>query len=140
MYGEGLRPIACSGCEFESRRRHGCLVYCTVKDNETNQNDQDKEISTGKVQRENKRRDSGNKKEKLRIGTKLSAPTHPASYKTGTGSFPGVKRPEHGVNHPPPSSAEVKERVELYLHSLSGPSWPVLGRTLPLPFTVPIEA
>jgi len=34
---------------------------------------------------------------------------------------------------PTPSSAEVKERVELYLYSLSGPSWPVLGWTLPLP-------
>jgi hypothetical protein len=28
---------------------------------------------------------------------------------------------------PVPSSAEVKERVELYLCSPSGPSWPVLG-------------
>ena len=25
-------------------------------------------------------------------------------------------------------SAEVKERVELYLYSPSGPSWPVIGR------------
>jgi hypothetical protein len=48
-------------------------------------------------------------------------------------SFPGVKRPGRGVDHPPSSSAEVKERVELYLYSPSGPSWPVLGRTLPLP-------
>jgi hypothetical protein len=31
------------------------------------------------------------------------------------------------VNHRPPSSAEVKERVELYVNSSSGPSWPVLG-------------
>jgi hypothetical protein len=31
------------------------------------------------------------------------------------------------VFHPHPSSAEVKERVELYLCSPSGPSWPVLG-------------
>ena len=30
-------------------------------------------------------------------------------------SFPGVKRPGRGVDHPLPSSAEVKERVELYL-------------------------
>ena len=52
---------------------------------------------------------------------------HPASYTMGTGSFPGVKQPGRGVNHPPPSSAEVKERVDLYLYSLSGPSWPVLG-------------
>jgi hypothetical protein len=46
-------------------------------------------------------------------------------------SFRGVKRPGRGVDHPPPSSAEVKERVQLYLYSPFGPSWPVLGRTLP---------
>jgi hypothetical protein len=34
---------------------------------------------------------------------------------------------------PTPSSAEVKERVELYLYSPFGPSWPVLGWPLPLP-------
>jgi hypothetical protein len=27
--------------------------------------------------------------------------------------FPGVKRPERGVDHPPPSSAEVEGRIEL---------------------------
>jgi len=52
---------------------------------------------------------------------------YPASYTMGTGSLPGVKRPGRGVDHPLPSSAEVKERVWLYLYSLSGPSWPVLG-------------
>jgi hypothetical protein len=46
--------------------------------------------------------------------------------------FPGVKRPERGVDHPPTYSAEVKMRVELYLTSSSGPSWFVLGWTLPL--------
>ena len=30
---------------------------------------------------------------------------YPASYTIGTGSFPGVKRPGRGVDHPPPSSA-----------------------------------
>jgi len=39
----------------------------------------------------------------------------------------GVKRPGRDVDHPPPSSAEVKEKVELYLYSPSGSSWPVLG-------------
>jgi hypothetical protein len=29
----------------------------------------------------------------------------------------GAKRPGHGVYHPPPTSAEIKERVELYLLS-----------------------
>jgi hypothetical protein len=47
-------------------------------------------------------------------------------------SLRGVKRPGCAVDHPPPSSARVKERVELYLYSPSGPSWHVLGRTLPL--------
>jgi len=28
-------------------------------------------------------------------------------------SFPGVKRAGRGVDHPPPSSAEIKERVQL---------------------------
>ena len=67
-------------------------------------------------------------------GARFSAPVHTgpgahtASYTMGTGSFPGgVKWPGRGIDHPPPSSAEVKERVGLYLYSLSGPSWPVLG-------------
>jgi len=33
---------------------------------------------------------------------------HPASYTRGTRSFPGVKQPGHGIDYPPPSSAEVK--------------------------------
>ena len=37
---------------------------------------------------------------------------HPAVYTVGTVLFPGVKRPGRGLNHPPPSSAKVKERVE----------------------------
>jgi hypothetical protein len=52
----------------------------------------------------------------------------------GTGSFLGVKRPACGVEHPPLSNVEVKERVDLYLYFPSGPSWPVLGETLPLSF------
>ena len=56
---------------------------------------------------------------------------HPTSCTMGTMSFPGTKRPGRGVDHPPPSTAEVKERVELYLYFPSGLSWPVLGWTLP---------
>ena len=48
----------------------------------------------------------------------------------GTGLFPGVKRSGRRVDHPPPSSAEVKERVELYLCSPFVPSWPFLGWTV----------
>ena len=59
--------------------------------------------------------------------------TQPASYTMGTRSFSRVKRPGCGVHHPTPSSAEVKGRVEVYLYSTSGSSWPVVGRTLSLP-------
>jgi len=51
---------------------------------------------------------------------------HPASYTMGTGSLPGIKRPGRGFDHPHPSGTEVKERVELYLYSTSGPSWSVI--------------
>ena len=50
---------------------------------------------------------------------------------------PGIKRPERGFDHPPPSSAEVKERVELYFYSTSGPSWPVLWWTSTIPVSPP---
>jgi hypothetical protein len=35
----------------------------------------------------------------------------------------GVKRPGREADHSPPSGAEVKECVELYLHSPSKSSW-----------------
>ena len=43
---------------------------------------------------------------------------HPVSCIMGTWSFPGVKLPGRGVNHPPPFSVEFKERVELYLYTV----------------------
>jgi hypothetical protein len=33
---------------------------------------------------------------------------HPASCTMGTGSFPGVKRPGRGADHPTPPSAEIE--------------------------------
>jgi hypothetical protein len=48
------------------------------------------------------------------VGARYSAPVqtvpgaYPGSYTMGTGSFPVVKRPGRGVDHPPSSSAEVK--------------------------------
>ena len=78
------------------------------------------------------------------MGARFSSPVQtglgarPASYTMGTGSFLWVKRLRRGVDHPPPSSDEVEERVELYISSPSGPSWPVVGRTSPLllPFNI----
>jgi hypothetical protein len=87
---------------------------------------------------------AGRSGDRTPVGARFSAPdqTGPGAYQVsstmGTGSFQGVKRPGRGVDHPPPSSAEVKERVELYLYSPSGSSWTLLGWTLPcLPSTRP---
>jgi hypothetical protein len=44
--------------------------------------------------------------------------------------FPGKKPPGHDTGHPPLSSVEVKERVELYVYSSPGDSWPVLVCTV----------
>jgi hypothetical protein len=60
---------------------------------------------------------------------------HPNSCTRGTVSLSrGVKRPGRDIDHPSSSIAEVKERVELYLHSSSGPSWPLLGVNFTLSF------
>jgi len=67
------------------------------------------------------------------VGASFSAPVQngsggpPILLYNGYHVYPGLKRPGHGVDHPPPSSAEVKVRLELHLYSPSGPSWPVLG-------------
>jgi len=49
---------------------------------------------------------------------------HPTPCTMGTGSFPRVKQPGSGVDHPLLCSAEIKEWVKLYF-SLSGPLWPL---------------
>ena len=61
---------------------------------------------------------------------------YPASYALVTRSSLAVKQLGHGVDHLPPYSAKIKERVELYLYSPSGPLWPVLGWTLVFVFSV----
>jgi len=48
--------------------------------------------------------------------------------------FPGGKADGSWLWPPLASGAEVKERVQLYLYSPSGPSWLVLGWTLHIPF------
>ena len=42
-----------------------------------------------------------------------------------------MKRPGRDIDHLPPSTAEVKERLDLHINFPSGPSLPVFGRTLP---------
>jgi hypothetical protein len=49
---------------------------------------------------------------------------HSAYHPVSTGSsFPGIKRLGREADHSPPSSTEVKECVELYLHSPNTSSW-----------------
>jgi hypothetical protein len=53
--------------------------------------------------------------------------------------YPGLKRLGRGVDHPSLSTAEVEERVKLYVCSPSGPSWPVIGWPLPLPLPLSVR-
>ena len=64
---------------------------------------------------------------------------HPAYYIMGTGSLCANRAAGAWRRLRTPSSPEVKERVELYLYSPSGPSWPVVGRTLSLPVSLYTE-
>jgi len=56
------------------------------------------------------------------VGARFSAPVqtgpgaHSDSYTMGTGSLPGVKRPGRGVDHTPPSSAEVRVKSRIDIH------------------------
>jgi len=61
----------------------------------------------------------------------------PSLLYNGHWVFPGgnLARPWRWLPSPPPSSAEVKERVELYLCSPFWTSWPDLEWTLPFTFT-----
>ena len=51
-------------------------------------------------------------------------------------SFPGVFLPLRGVDHSPPSSAKIKERIELGLFSHYGPSLSVPRWRLPFTSTL----
>jgi hypothetical protein len=55
------------------------------------------------------------KKKKIPVGARFFAHVktgpgaHPVFCTMGTGSFPGVKGPGRGADHPPPSCADVKK-------------------------------
>ena len=97
-----------------------CVLYS--KDKRQIQDNQDKEVEI--------------KYKKMPVEDRFSAPVGSPIllYNGYRVSFPGVKRPGRGVNLPSPTRAEVKEKVELYLHYHSGLSWPALERILPLLF------
>jgi len=85
---------------------------------------------------------AGRSGDRAPVETRFSAPVqtgsgaHPASYTMGTDSKAAR------VCHWPPtqSSAEVKERVELYLYSPFGHSWPILEWILPLLLLLTIKS
>jgi len=70
----------------------------------------------------------GRSEDQIPVGARFFAPVqtgpvaHPTSYTIGTGSFLGVKWSGCWVDQPPPSSAKVKARAQLYIYKPSGPS------------------
>jgi len=63
---------------------------------------------------------AGQSEDRIPVGARFSTSvqTGPGAQPMGTRAFLRVKQPGHGVDYPPPSSAKIKERVELYLYSL----------------------
>ena len=65
--------------------------------------------------------------DRIPVGEKCSSTfqpgpgAHPTFSTMFTGSFPGVKRSERGVDHPTLFSAEVNLRVQLYIYFPSRP-------------------
>jgi len=53
--------------------------------------------------------------ERFSVSIQTGPWAHPASCAVDKVSVLGIKWPEHGINHPPPSSAMVRERIELYI-------------------------
>jgi hypothetical protein len=77
----------------------------------------------------------------VNILMKSKGPTQPSIQWVKWALSLGVKRPEGEADHSPPSSAGVKECVELYLHSPNTPSWrgaqlKYRGMPLPLLYTL----
>jgi hypothetical protein len=104
-----------------------CILYSKNKSRS-----QDKKIEKENTDKntkgENMRRNKTNTDRSEIFRTCPHRPWGPPSllYNVHLVSFPGVKRPGSGVDHPPRSCTEVKERVELYLYALSGLPWSVL--------------
>jgi len=74
----------------------------------------------------------GRSGDRIPVGARFSAPVqtgpeaHPSLLYNGYRLFPGGKvRPGRDADPSPPYSAEVKNRVELYLYSPQWHSWPV---------------
>jgi hypothetical protein len=105
------------------------VVYFVIMNNKTFKEDLHQEVSEKNCQHG----DGGGKRNySLRAGrsgdrfpatARFSAPiltgrgAQPAPCIMCTGSVPEVKRPGFGVDHSPPPSTEVKERVQLYPYS-----------------------
>ena len=60
--------------------------------------------------------------DRIPVDAKFSAPVQTGNgvHLHTSGFFPEVKQPGGGVDHPPPSCDEVKERADLYMYSPLG--------------------
>jgi hypothetical protein len=69
---------------------------------------------------------AGRPGDRIPVGARFPTPiqtgpgVHPASYTKDTGSFPGIEGLGRRLDHPPASSADVKEIVELYIYTPLG--------------------
>jgi hypothetical protein len=132
---------SCLGCDIfvawswrkgESFTFTNCLKVCRIRFNASTGL-----WKAGQLSRYSYSVRAGRSGARIPVGERFSAPAqtgpwaHPVSYTMGTVSFPWVMQPGRDVDHSHQSSAEVKQRPELYLYSHSGPSWSIPGSILP---------
>ena len=66
------------------------------------------------------------RQKKIFLGPLLKKFAHHCPIQWAPGLSRGVKRPGRGIDHPSTFKAEVKG-IELYVYSLTGFSWRVIG-------------
>ena len=53
---------------------------------------------------------AGRSRDRIPVGARFSSPVQTGSYTMGTESFPGVKRPGRGVDHPAHLARRLKKK------------------------------
>jgi len=118
----------CNSVKFALWRVKQFLSYCVRKDRALNCFVQTTKFfcGSGWCNRSSNSLRTGRYGDQIPMRVRFSAPvqtchvSHPASYLVGTGSFPELKRPGLGVDHPPHLAPRLKNFLFYFINQESG--------------------